>query len=106
MLALPALTFLGVALVHWMHAGAQTGTILEAVFVAAGTAIAAALAVPRHMTAIGGAVLALATLASHYWWHMPPQQWAPLLILIQTLFGMTVRHQATPVFSPAPGNPA
>jgi hypothetical protein len=106
LLALPVLTFIGVALVHWMHATAQTATILEAVFVAAGTILAAALAVPRHMTVIGGAVIALATLASHYWWHLSPQEWAPVLILIQTLFGMSVRHQATPVFPPVPGNPA
>ena len=106
MLALPVLTFIGVALAHWLKADAQTSSILEAVFVAVGTIIAAALAVPRHMTAIGGAVLTLATLASHYWWHFDPQTWAALLVGVQVLFGMHVRGQATPVIPPVPAPPA
>jgi hypothetical protein len=97
MLALPVLTFAGVALCHLIHANAQTTTWVTAAFVAAGTVIAAALAVPRSMTAIGGAVIALVTILAHYWWHLSPAALAPLLIVVQTLFGMHVRGQATPL---------
>lgn len=102
MLALPVLTFLGVALAHVINANAQTTTIIEALFVAVGTLIAAALAVPRSHTAIGGAVITLLTLVSHYWWHLNPQEWAAALVVVQTLFGMHVRAQATPVYGPPP----
>jgi len=101
MLALPVLTFVGVALAHLLKANAQTSTIIEALFVAVGTLIAAVAAVPRSMTAIGGTVLTLATLVSHYWWHLGPDEWAAVLVIVQTLFGMHVRGQATPVYGPA-----
>ena len=100
MLALPVLTFLGIALAHVLKSDAQTTTIIEALFVAAGTLIAAVCAVPRSHTAIGGAVITLLTLVSHYWWHLNPQEWAAALVVVQTLFGMHVRAQATPVYSP------
>jgi hypothetical protein len=101
MLALPVLTFIAIALSHFTHANAATTSWVTAAFIAAGTVITSALATPRSMTAIGGAVLALLTILAHYWWHLPPAELAPLIIAIQTLFGMHVRSQATPVFAPA-----
>src|SRR5215471_30450 len=95
MQALPVLTFAAVALCHVIHANAATTTWVTAAFIAASTVITTALAVPRHMTAIGGAVITLVTILAHYWWHLDPQALAPLLLVIQTLFGMHVRAQAT-----------
>jgi hypothetical protein len=98
LLALPVLTFAAVALGHWQHFTPATSAWVTAAFIAGGTAITAALAVPRSMTAIGGAVITLFTIVAHYWWKLPPSETGALLILIQTLFGMHVRAQATPVF--------
>jgi hypothetical protein len=106
LLALPVLTFVAVALGHWLKFSPATSTWVTAAFVAAGTVITAALTVPRSMTAIGGAVLTLFTILAHYWWHLSPAELGPLLIVIQTLFGMHVRGQATPVTHPAPAEHA
>lgn len=104
MLALPVLTFIAIALSHFIHANAATTSWVTAAFIAAGTVITSALATPRSMTAIGGAVLALLTILAHYWWHLPPAELAPLIIAVQTLFGMHVRAQAAPVFGTAPSS--
>jgi len=101
LLALPVLTFAAIILCHLIHANAAASTWVTAAFVAAGTVVTTALATPRSMTAIGGAVVTLFTILAHYWWHFDPATVAAGLVIIQTLFGMQVRGQATPVFAPA-----
>lgn len=98
LLALPVLTFLGVLLVHLIHANAITATWVEALFVALGTGLAAAFATPPHPQLIGGAVVTALTICGHYWWHFSTAELQQAIIVINLLFGVSVSHRITPRF--------
>ncbi len=106
LLALPVLSFLAVILCHLVHANPATTAWIIAAFTAAGGALAAALAVPRHPQAIGAGVVALFTILAHYWWHLGSDVIAPGVVIVNLIFGIGVSLRITPAFPVPPQPPA